>query len=1050
MLALQKAFVKPRGYGAEAFWLEFYLAIRSKFNELFNSNIKLLSNKGDIKVKKNTVIQQLRVGVAPAVLGLSLLAAPAYAQEQSDPQATEDGAEDEATIVVTGSLIRNPALEATNPVAVVTAEELQLRQTNVAEEFLRQLPASVPSIGSAVNNGNGGASFVNLRGVGSGRNLVLLDGKRFVPADASGRVDLNSIPLSVLERTDILTGGATTTYGADAVSGVVNFITRRDFAGVEANLSSQITEQGDGAVFRTDITIGANFDDGRGNALFSVGYQSADEVLQGGRDFSLFNVDSFSGAAGGSSNAAPATIVGPAGTGPGINPVNGSNFAQLTADGQGLTVFDRPFNFNPFNIFQTPFERFNIFGSARYEINDNAEVYTQGTFSRQTVSTIIAPGGSFFNTYQLNLNNPFIPDAVAQAFGNRLGLTAMEFAAARNSTDGPTLADGSPNPNFVQFGAQVRRRTVEVGTRNSDFTTTLFNIVAGVRGDITDYIQYDVSGTYGESERIQRQSGFARFDRLQQSLLAIPDGNGGVACIDPSGGCQAINLFGAVGNLGSQEAQDFVFNLTQQVIDQSTIATINGTITGDFDGFAIAETPIAFAAGVEYREFTASRLSDEASQTPGAVVGGGGAAPDIAGSYDVFDAFGEIVVPILEGASFAEELLVEAGIRYSDYSTAGTELTWKVGGSYKPVSGLTIRGNYQRAARAPNIGELFEPVVTGLDNLQNDPCQGNLTGNVLAACLVQVPAGSPGAAVITAGQVQPPAAGQINITTGGNPNLGTEEAETYTFGVIVQPEAIPGLTVTVDYFNISITGAISAPGVGDVLGACFNNPAANNPACSITNIARNPFTGGLDGSPNETPGLFLNSSNLGTIETDGIDLTVFYGTDLTDDIALNLSFNGTWTNSNRFQSTPSGVNRECIGFFSVNCGSPQSEFAWNQRTSFVFNDEVTLSVLWRYLSGIEQEPLDVIDQGPAFIGNSALFGDVDFTQIPAESYFDVTMQWDVTENLLFTASVQNAFNNQPTVVGSNIGSTAFNSGNVFPSSYDALGRRYTASVRLSF
>lgn len=1005
-------------------------------------------------MRKNTVIQQLRVGVAPAVLGLSLLATPAFAQAQSDetadPQAVEDDAEGEAAIIVTGSLIRNPALESSNPVTVITSEELQLRQTNVAEEFLRQLPASVPSIGSAVNNGNGGASFVNLRGIGAGRNLVLLDGKRFVPADSSGQVDLNSIPLAVIERTDILTGGATTTYGADAVSGVVNFITRRDFAGLEANFSSQITEQGDGAVFRADVTIGANFDDGRGNAVFSVGYQSADEVLQGGRDFSLFNVNSFTGAAGGSSNAVPATIVGPAGPGPGINPVDGGNFAQLTPDGQGLTSFDRPFNFNPFNIFQTPFERFNIFGAARYEISDSAEVYTQGTFSRQTVSTIIAPGGSFFNTYQLNLNNPFIPDAVALAFGNRLGLSADEFAAARNSTAGPTLADGSPNPDFVQFGTQVRRRTTEVGTRDSDFTTTLFNIVAGVRGDITDYIQYDVSGTYGESERIQRQSGFARFDRLQQSLLAIPDGNGGAVCIDASAGCEAINLFGVAGNLGSQGAQDFVFNLTQQVINQSTIATINGTITGDFNGFAIATNPIAFAAGVEYREFTASRLSDEASQTPGAVVGGGGAAPDLAGSYDVFDAFGEINIPILEGAAFAEELYIEAGIRFSDYSTAGTELTWKVGGGYTPVSGFTIRGNYQRAARAPNIGELFVPVVTGLDNLQNDPCEGNLAGGVLAACLAQVPAGSPGAAVITAGQVQPPAAGQINVTTGGNPNLGTEEAETYTFGVIVQPEAIPGLTVTVDYFNISVTGAISAPGVGDVLGACFNSPSADNPACSITSISRNPFTGGLDGSPDETAGLFLNLSNLGVIETDGIDLTVFYGTDLTDDIALNLSFNGTWTNSNRFQATPTGVNRECVGFFSVNCGSPQPEFAWNQRTSFIFNDEFTLSVLWRYLSSLEQEPLDIIDQGSAFIGTTELFGDVDFTQIPSESYFDVTMQWDVTENLLFTASVQNVFDNQPAVVGSNIGSTAFNSGNIFPSSFDPLGRRYTASVRLSF
>ncbi|MEO1043862.1 MAG: TonB-dependent receptor [Pseudomonadota bacterium] len=1048
-------------------------------------------------MKRQTVIQQLKTGAAPVVLGLSLIASPAFAQDQApeDVQEADDqgpGA-DETPIVVTGTLIKNPAIEATNPVAVISSEELELRQTNVAEEFLRQLPASVPSIGSAVNNGNGGAAFVNLRGVGSVRNLVLLDGKRFVPADSTGRVDLNSIPLAVLERTDILTGGATTTYGADAVSGVINFITRRDFAGIDASVASQITEQGDGAVFRTDITIGANFDDGRGNAVLSVGYQNADEVLQGGRDFSLFNVSSFSGNPGGSSNAVPANIIfasltdpasicDPAITDPTMCPLvagsanpanngrqqvpNGFGFtngiiAQINQAGTDIELDDpfnnglfnpNPFNFNPFNIFQTPFERFNIFGSARYEINENVELYTQGTFTRQTVSTIIAPGGSFFNTYQLNLNNPLIPDAIAERFGAGLGLFGADFDAARNTQFGPTLANGDPNPDYVQFAAQVRRRSVEAGTRNSDFTTTLFNIVAGVRGNITDYIQYDVSGTYGESERIQRQSGFARFERLQQSLLAIPDGTGGAVCTDTTAGCLPINLFGTLGNLGSPETIGFVFDLTQQVINTSTIATVNGTITGDFDGFAIAETPIAFAAGVEYREFTATRLSDEASQTPGAVVGGGGAAPDINGSYDVLDAFGEIVIPILEGQSFAEELVLEAGVRYSDYSTAGTEWTWKAGASWTPVNGLTFRGNFQRAARAPNIGELFVPVVTGLANLQNEPCQGPTppTGGLLEACLAQVPAGSPGAAAIAAGQVQPPAAGQINVTTGGNPNLGVEEAETYTFGVIIQPEEIPGLTVTVDYFNIAVDGAISTPAVGDVISACFDNPSAANPNCGIDRISRNPTTGGIDGAPDETPGLFLNASNLGRIRTDGIDLTIFYGTDLTDNIGLNVSFNGTWTNENRFQATPASLDRDCVGFFSVNCGSPQSEFAWNQRTSLIFDDELTVSLLWRFLSGLEQEPDDIANQGSAFIGNSPIFGDVDFTQIPDESYFDLSLQWDATENLLFTFTVQNLFDNQPAIVGSNIGTTAFNSGNIFPSSYDPLGRRYAATARLRF
>ncbi len=969
------------------------------------------------------------------VLGLAMVSAPAFAQDQDVQEA--DAAED-SVIVVTGSRISNPNLELSSPVGVVTSEELELRQTNTAEQFLRELPSAIPSVGSAVNNGNGGSSFVNLRGIGSQRNLVLLDGRRFVPADTTGRVDLNSIPLAVIERTDVLTGGATTTYGADAISGVINFITKRDFAGVEVNLSEQITEQGDGNVFRADMTIGANFDDGRGNVVLSVGYQDQDPVFQGDRSFGEFNVSSFTGNAGGSSNAIPAVIVGPI---PG-------GFGQIAPDGQTVLsgVFDRPFNFNPFNLFQTPFERFNIFGSGRYEINENVELYSQAAFSKQTVNTIIAPGGSFFNNYDINLNNPTIPIGIANQFCAGLGLTAAACTAGINTQFGPTLADGSVNPDFVQVNTQVRRRTIEAGTRQSAFTSTLFNIVVGARGAITDNISYDVSGTYGESERIQTQTGFARRSRLDDSLQALPNGT----CISGNAGCAPINLFGLEGDLGSQEAIDYVFNLSQSVITKTSIATVNASITGDL-GFGFSETPIQFAVGGEYRSFDASRESDSASQTPGAVVGAGGAAPDIFGNYDVYDAFGEVSIPVFEGESFAESLTIDLGARYSDYSTAGTEFTWKAGGSWEVIPGLTFRGNYQVSSRAPNIGELFAPVSTGLSNLANDPCQGPVapTGNLLAACLLQAPAGSPGAAAIQNGTVLPPAAGQINITTGGNPNLGTEEATTYTIGVAVQPEQIPGLSVTIDYFNIKVTGAVSSPTVGDAIAACFDAPSAANPFCGPTFISRNPNTGGLDGDPSNTLGLVLQQSNLGTIATDGIDVSVRYNTDITDDIGLAMSFDGTWTNKNLFQASPTAVNRECVGFYSVNC-NPQSEFAFSQRTSLTFDEDYTLSLRWRYLSGVEQEPLDILNNGQAFIGTSPLFGDVDFTKIPAESYFDLSFQWDVSENVLFTLTAQNLLDNTPAVVGSNIGSTSFNSGNVYPSSYDALGRRYGAAVKFTF
>jgi len=996
--------------------------------------------KGKELMKTST---QLRLSAGSFAVGLALAATPSFAQDMETEETAEVSSE---AIIVTGSRVTDPNLQLSSPVAAVGEEELTLRGTNLAEQFLRELPGSVPSVGSAVNNGNGGASFVNLRGIGSVRNLVLLDGRRFVPADETGRVDLNNIPLAVIERTDVLTGGATTTYGADAVSGVVNFITKKDFAGVQLDASSQITEQGDGELYRTELTIGANFDDGRGNAVLSVGYQDSSAVFQGDRDFSLFNVSSFSGNAGGSSNSVPANIVftGPAGSVVGQINEAGTDISPGVNSAQG------PFNFNPFNIFQTPFERFNIYGSANYEISPSLEVYSQAVFSKQTVSTIIAPGGSFFNTYQLNLNNPTIPDAIAQRFGDALGLTAAQFAAARNSQFGATLADGSANPDYVQFGTQVRRRSIEAGTRNSDFTTTLFNIVVGARGGITDNIDYDVFATYGESERIQRQSGFARFDRLQQSLLAVPDGAGGVQCTDTSGGCEAINLFGLSGDLGSPEAQAYVFNLTQQVIDQSTIGTVQGTIYGDLPITLFADTPVNFAVGAEYREFTTAQVSDEASQTPGAVVGGGGADPNFTGSYDVFDVYGELIVPVLESVPFAEQLSIDLGARYSNYELSGNELTWKAGLTWEPTPGFTIRGNFQKAARAPNIGELFFPITTGLSNLQIDRCQGAAPTTDAALAAVCIAQGAP-AGIVNAGGILEPPAGQVNATSGGNINLDTEKAETWTLGFIAQPDVLPGLTLTVDYFNISIEDTIGSATIGDINTGCYDGVLdfATNPFCQL--IARSPTTGGLAGAPNEVPGFLQNLNNLGRLYTDGVDVRINYGTDLTDNIALNLNFEGTWTNENVFQAIAGeSVERDCVGFFSVNCGAIQPEFVFNQRTTLSFMDEYSLSLRWRYLSGVEQEPLDIADQGPAFIGNSPVFGDVDFTQIPAESYFDLTFQWDVIENLLFTFTVTNMFDNQPAVVGSNIGTTAFNSGNIYPSNYDALGRRYNAAIRFSF
>ena len=1002
---------------------------------------------------KKTHYSKLKLGAAPFVMSVALVSAPAYAQDAAE------GTTSNSEIVVTGTLIRNPNLEQSTPVNVIGAEEIDYQQANVAEELLRELPGVTPSIGSAVNNGNGGASFVNLRNLGSNRNVVLIDGVRLAPAELNGRFDLNNIPLALIERVDVLTGGASTTYGADAVSGVVNFITKRDFAGIEANLSNQLTEQGDGHTLRADVTIGANFDDGRGNAVFSVGYQQADPIYQGAREHGLFALSSASGGGGGSGTSVPSRFSLP-----------GMGTRQVNADGTAFnpTTAFLPFNFNPFNVYQTPFERFNMYGAAHYEVSDAVEVYTRGLFSKNTVSTIIAPSGAFGIGVDIPLNNPFLTDSLRNSFCGANGISAADCAIAAD----PTLTPG--DAGYQTVTSSLFRRATEVGPRISEYTTNYFDYRLGLRGGITDSINWDVFGTYGETENIQQIQGYTLNSRVRDSFLA----NNADTCFEgTASGCVPINWFGPEGNASwTPGAVDFL-NEVSTVRTKVSLAQARATIDGDFGVVSpLGSDPIAFAVGGEYREYAASQASDTLA-AGGDLGGAGGAAPNIDGGFSVYEAIGEIIVPLVQDRPFFEDLTIEGGIRYSDYkvdapgSPSFSTTTWKVGGSWTPVSDIKIRGNYARAVRAPNIAELFSPVNTGLTNLGDDPCatfndagvriRPNPTGELRAICLAQ------GATAGTVDSIAQPIAGQANATGGGNLNLGPEVGKTWTVGVVLQPSFVPRLSLSVDYYSIKITGAITSPTPGDAITACFgadpSNPSAGASATdACTAIQRDPLTGGLNGDPNTTPGLFLTTSNLGRLETSGIDVALNYSHDVG---FANLSFAGSvnWTEKSTFQSAPGGFNRDCVGYYSANCGQPIPEWQWSLRTTLAF-DNVDVSLLWCHIGGTKYEGLagDFAARGfdedsrflfegtlPASAGTLAGQQE-DFNTIGSFDYFDLTTRFHVLENLTLTLGVQNLFDKKPPLVGGEAGSTTFNSGNTFPSTYDSIGRRYVAAARIRF
>lgn len=1005
----------------------------------------------------------LKGSVATAAVTIAMLAGPAaFAQTTAATEAAEA-----ETIVVTGSLIKNPNLDRSSPVTVTSSEEIDLKQVNTAEALLRDIPGLVPSIGSAVNNGNGGASFVNLRGLGSNRNIVLLDGNRLVPAELNGRFDLNNVPLALVERVDVLTGGASTTYGADAISGVVNFITKQDFAGVEVSGGYGLTQRGDGQTLRTDIILGANFDDGRGNVTLAMGYQEADQVLQDDRDFSRFSYDSFTGAAGGSGTSNPSRFSGVNPTG-GDNILGGANVQggqrQVTADGTAFrtgTAFDA-FNFNPYNVFQTPFKRFNIYSTGRYEVNENLEFYARGIFSKNKVQTIIAPSGAFGLTVDVPLNNPFLTTAQRNAFCNfdtnsgpgiTPRFTAAECAAAAN----PNLRPG--DADYRSVTTVVSRRNVEGGPRVSTYDTTFFDYRAGVRGAITSTVDYDLSASYGESENKSTAAGYWLNSRVRQGLLA--NGNG---CFTDTNGCVPLNLFGATGSI-TPAMNDFLEEKSTTT-NKFSLTQVRGAITGDI-GVASpwAPNPAAFAIGAEYRKYTASQESDLLSQS-GDLGGAGGAAPNIDGGYEVSEIYGEVVLPLVQDVAFFEDLTFEGGVRYSSYTVDAPSnpsyntWTWKVGGSWSPGFGLKIRGNYAESVRAPNIAELFSPVNTGLTNLSDDPCAnlndqgGSLgrpvpSGELLAVCLAQ---GAPQSAI---GSISVPTAGQANATFGGNLALKPETSNSWTLGAVWQPTFAPGLALTVDYYNIVVTDAITSLTPDDAITACFgDNPlspaagASQTAACQ--SIRRSNITGSLSGDSAEVPGLFLATTNSGRLETDGVDFTLTYGTTF-GAVKWDLSVLGNWTNKSTFQAAPGLLVRDCVGKFGANCGSIQPEWQFSVRNTFSISD-VDVSFLWRHLSAVDYEFAGTADEAfsGTLVGGNLAGEEADFNRIPAYDIFDLSTRFNVDENFSFTFTISNLFDKQPKVVGNSIGSTSFNSGNVYPSTYDALGRRFNVGARIRF
>ncbi|MBV8686853.1 MAG: TonB-dependent receptor [Alphaproteobacteria bacterium] len=969
------------------------------------------------------------------------------AEGSPDVAANSNASSDGDAIVVTGSRIARPDLQISSPVNVVGQEEIQLRQPNTAEELLRDLPSVRPSLGPGVNNGSDGSASINLRGIGENRTLVLLDGRRIVPFGLDIVTDLNTIPVALVERVDVVTGGASSVYGADAVAGVVNFITRRNFSGMDLSGSYRVSERGDAVQYRGDLTLGANLADGRGNAVLSIGYQNRNPLLHTQRAISAFPISSANGQFSGSLASVPTIFTSPTnaqlglannGFGAAFDPNTGLFRAGVQSD---------TFNTNIGTYFQTPLERFNVYAAAHYEVTPGIEFYTTGMFTRNKALIQLASSATFTNTYQLSLNNPYLP------VGARNQLCAARSISAANCAAAAAVRGGAGTPGYIEIPVIAQRRFVEYGPRGNPVESTMFQVQAGFRGNIAPNVRYDLSAQYGETNQDQSRENWGSFSRVQQALRAYRDAAGNPVCTDATNGCVPLNLFGPAGSI--TPAMIGFFDLDARIRRVVKQSVVTGSVSGDLFNIQspLAASKVGFAVGAEYRKISARGLPDAPSQVQGEVLGTGARTPPDFGQFNVKEAFGELIIPLIEN-SFIYNASLEAGIRYSDYSTTGTSTTWKAGGTITPIRGFKFRGMYQRAVRSPNILELFQSAVQGLGNLAVDPCAG---ANPTASRTLCEGTGAPAG---TYGSISQPSSSQINVTTQGNPNLDVEKARTYTLGAVFTPDFVPGLALTVDYFNIVVKNAITQPAQGDILNGCYSaslNPSQTlNAFCAL--IGRNPLNGSLNGA-GDTPGVITGYSNLGQIETAGVDVGVTYRLDLAhlgvggNPGTLRFGFNGTWLDYYHFQANPNSINRNCTGYYSTNCTNPRAKWKWNGRVTYS-TGPVDLSLLWNHVSSVRLEPFlaaavqPLRTPQPGGPNPSTVFDA--FERIKAFNYFDLTARFMPSEHLELTLTVENLFDKKPPLVGANVGGTAYNSGNTFPTIYDPIGRAFTMGARLKF
>lgn len=961
------------------------------------------------KVIQRAVQRALLTGIAACLAGPVVV----HAQDQQIHE-----------VVVTGSRIAKRDAVADTPILTIDQEILADSGRNTVDHYLNTLPQIAPSFGSQSNNpSQNGRAHIDLRGLGINRNLVLINGRRGMGSgiqSGGGVVDVNTIPAALIERVELITGGAAATYGPDAIAGVTNFILKNSFDGFAVNSRYNITEENDGQEWGADATFGGQFAEGRGNAVFNISYFKRDPIYKGAREWARHASNSTvafpngswttgtntpSAGALGAVFSAPCAANGGSG-GFGFNP-DGSLFCTGNAtmpivDYTGpaehkAKAFDYfSFEFEPDNILVLPMERWSLYSSFDLDMSDHFKPYATAQFTNYNALQQLAPTPANGTTgFTVPVTNPFVqanPDL-------------MLLLASR----------ANPNAPFA-----FNKRFNALGGRTGYNTHDVWQFTLGTRGDIVGSWQYDFYASYGRSVQNEAQGGNVRLDRAQ-ALLNAADGGASIC----EGG---LNLMGAAPI--SKSCADYISleakNLT--TIEQHIIEGVaNGAL------FNMPAGEVRAAIGASYRDLMADFRPDSGLQ-PGIVAGFNQQLP-MSGSLNFTDVFGEVSIPLLSGLPYMESLALTLGARTTDSNVTGSAETWKSTLDWTVNSWMRMRTGFQHAVRSPNINELYAPETNNFPTFTNqDPC--NTSGPIAAlyrngpnAAQIRALCAAQSAVAGGAGYVQP--AGQANGLIGGNPNLKPEQADSFTFGVVFNSPwnsspALERLTLSLDYWSIDLEDVILPLEAATIVQRCFNLNGANptfdpgNQWCQMFN--RDSGNGGVIE-------LQQFSENQALIKTSGIDVALNWGMGLGGFGNLDFTLVGTWLEKYDQQTDQASPSFDFAGSIGVLTGQSLPEWKGTLVTSYSYNN-LHVQATTRYIGSMDHRNTR---NGGSPISN---------TGVPDTVYVDLSARYELTEAVRLRAGVSNLTNQQPRLYVPNVQS------NTDPGLYDVLGRGYFVGVEM--